>query len=168
MTARWYVATTKPGLEKVASENLRRQSFDEFLPIARLRPGESPRIVFRNYIFVAFDVDRDPWRSVNGTRGVQKLMPLLCERPLPLPYGCVEYLQERTSTGKFYDKDLDELAARFAAGDSVVMTSGLLAGHQAAVEWHRGDVVKLKTLVFGREVDVTLKADQLSRVPTHD
>ncbi len=40
---------------------------------------------------MALDLDRDRWRSVNGTRGVSSLV-MAHERPLPVPAGVVETL----------------------------------------------------------------------------
>ena len=47
--------------------------------------------LFPSYIFVALNLDVDPWRSVNGTFGVTRLI-MAQDRPLPVPVGIVETL----------------------------------------------------------------------------
>ena len=46
---------------------------------------------FPRYLFVALDLGRDRWRSVNGTFGVARLV-MAGDRPLPVPSGIVEAL----------------------------------------------------------------------------
>ena len=54
--------------------------------------------VFPRYIFVALDLDRDRWRSVNGTFGVQRLV-MAADRPVPVPSGVVETLMQSVDEG---------------------------------------------------------------------
>jgi len=94
---RWYLAHTLPHQEERAQAALEHQGFRNFLPrrlktvrhARRLRTVNAP--IFPRYIFVELDLDRDRWRSVNGTRGISSLVMAL-ERPLPAPVGVVETL----------------------------------------------------------------------------
>jgi len=94
---RWYLAHTLPNKEATAVMRLSAQGFRNFLPrrmktvrhARRIREVNAP--VFPRYIFVALDLDRDPWRSVNGTIGVSSLF-MAQDRPLPVPAGVVETL----------------------------------------------------------------------------
>lgn len=92
---RWYVARTLPNREVGAAMQLGAQGFRVFLPkIARtVRHARKMRLVrapaFPAYLFVALDLNRDRWRSVNGTFGVARLVGA-DERPLPVPRGVVE------------------------------------------------------------------------------
>src|SRR5208283_4434114 len=73
---RWYVARTLPNREAGAASQLEAQGFRVFLPrIARtVRHARKMRRVrapaFPAYLFVALDLNRDRWRSVNGTFGL--------------------------------------------------------------------------------------------------
>lgn len=97
---RWYVARTLPNREGGAASQLAAQGFRVFLPrIARtVRHARKMRHVrapaFPGYLFVELDLDRDRWRSVNGTFGVVRLVGA-DERPLPVPRGVVESLLDR-------------------------------------------------------------------------
>lgn len=94
---RWYVVRSLPRQEARAEFQLNRQGFPVFFPrvvktvrhARKLRMAQSA--VFPTYMFVALDVDRDRWRSVNGTGGVASLI-MGAERPQPVPVGVVENL----------------------------------------------------------------------------
>jgi transcription elongation factor/antiterminator RfaH len=98
---RWYVARSLPRQETRAEFELLRQGFPVFLPRAtktvrharKLRTVKCP--VFPSYMFVVLDIDRDRWRSVNGTSGVASLI-MQGETPQPVPAGVVENLLHLT------------------------------------------------------------------------
>lgn len=98
---RWCVARSLPRQEARAEFQLLRQGFPVFLPRAtktvrharKLRTVKSP--VFPSYMFVVLDIDRDQWRSVNGTSGVASLI-MQGETPQPVPGGIVENLLRLT------------------------------------------------------------------------
>jgi len=97
---RWYVVHTQARQEVRAEVNLRRQGFEVWLPWIR-RPRRHARRVdntltplFPRYLFVRLDFASEPWRSINGTFGVVRL---LCngDAPLVVPTGLVEEIIER-------------------------------------------------------------------------
>lgn len=141
---KWYVAAIFIGYEATASEHLARQGFESFIPYGRpvepagkyeiepeyVRAGKKlvatglPR--FRGYAFVSLDLDCDQWRSVNGTRGVRHLLPLACERPIPMPTGFVERLIIEPSKA-------EEILIEYAADQLVRIIAGPFAGSKATV-----------------------------------
>ena len=93
----WGVAVNRSGMVRVAEENLRKQQFDVYAPRVM---DESGRLVplFPRYVMVRVGDDSpQDWRAVNGTRGVEKLLPFHTEEPSALPPGYVEELRERVS-----------------------------------------------------------------------
>jgi transcriptional antiterminator RfaH len=76
---------------------LSAQGFHNFLPrhlktvrhARKLRTVNAP--LFPRYIFVALNLEIDPWRGVERTIGVSNLVSAL-DRPLPVPVGVVETL----------------------------------------------------------------------------
>lgn len=100
-TQRWYVAQTQPKKERLAREQLERQEFVSFLPmVKRLRKGAvgaqyASKPLFPGYIFVAFDLERERWRSINGTIGLRQLVSF-GDQPAALPDGFTEALMRRT------------------------------------------------------------------------
>ena len=125
---RWYVAQTIARREFGAALQLRAQAFRVFLPyvIRTARHARRVRAVktaaFPGYLFVALDVGRDRWRSVNGTIGVSRLVMGGDGAPLPVPFGVVEtlfsYLDE--SGACRFERDL-------VVGQSVRVVAGPLA-----------------------------------------
>jgi len=77
--------------------HLTAQGYEVFAPVIQrrmcrrreLRITASP--LFPGYIFVALNLHRDRWRSINGTAGVSSLV-MAGDVPLPLPHGLVEAL----------------------------------------------------------------------------
>ena len=110
---RWYAVNTRPRSEKIAVTNLERQGFRFFLPncikiIRHARQYRSATVpLFPGYLFVALDLTRDRWRSVNGTIGVVSLV-MTGGEPRPVPCGVVEALQEMAREGNIvrFDRDL--------------------------------------------------------------
>ena len=96
---RWFVAFTQSRRELLAIENLNRQGWRTFLPFQVATRRHARRFwtvrapVFPRYVFVALDLERDRWRSVNGTFGVQRLV-MAGDWPIPAPIGVVETLME--------------------------------------------------------------------------
>ena len=79
---------------------LRNQGFQVFLPLRsktwrHARRTETRQVpFFPGYLFVVLDLDRDRWRSINSTLGVQRLVMASGEaRPAPLPKGIIEALR---------------------------------------------------------------------------
>jgi transcriptional antiterminator RfaH len=91
---------------------------------------------FPRYVFVALDLDRDRWRSVNGTIGVQRLV-MAVDRPLPVPSGVVETLMQSV------DRD-----------GSLTFTSALLPGSR----------VRLASGPFADELGILNTLDASGRV----
>ncbi len=97
---RWYVVHTHARQEARAEVNLRRQGFEAWLPVIRRARRHARRVdstlasLFPRYLFVRLDLTSQPWRSINGTFGVVRL---LCngDTPLVVPDGLVEEIRER-------------------------------------------------------------------------
>lgn len=94
---RWYVVRSLPRQEARAEFQLLRQGFPVFFPRAIKTVRHARKLhmvkssVFPTYMFVVLDVERDRWRSVNGTSGVASLI-MRGETPQPVPVGVVENL----------------------------------------------------------------------------
>lgn len=99
---RWFAVQCQANREQGAAMQLRNQDFQVFLPLRRkiwrrARRSEIRRVpFFPGYLFVALDLERDRWRSINGTIGVQRLVMAGGEaRPVALPQGLIEALRGR-------------------------------------------------------------------------
>jgi len=131
---RWYVVQTLPHREAVAAQHLCAQGFRSFLPRFRKTVRHARKLrhvlapVFPGYMFVVLDVQRDRWRSVNGTFGVARLVTAI-DRPEPVPVGIVEALQSSSDL-----VGLVRFDSELVAGQKVRVLSGPFAQAIGALE----------------------------------
>jgi transcription antitermination factor NusG len=121
---RWYVASTHRGAEDRAEQHIIRQGFRCFVPrqIRTVRHArrqiEKRSAFFPGYLFVAFDLMRDRWRSLNGTMGVRSLVTQ-ADRPVCCPPGLVEHFLDLTD-----DDGVLNFEPSFTLGQSVRVVRG--------------------------------------------
>ncbi|MER8846087.1 transcription termination/antitermination protein NusG [Mesorhizobium australicum] len=124
---RWYVAGVRQGKETIAEQHLRRQGFTSFVPRGERTVRHARRLskriaaYFPGYMFVAFDVTQQRWRSVNGTIGIRSLI-MQGDRPLPVPFGLVERFIALTG-----EDGLLDFSGGLLPGSSVRIVSGPFA-----------------------------------------
>ncbi|HBN21865.1 MAG TPA: transcriptional activator RfaH [Holosporales bacterium] len=166
---KWFVAQTQPGKETLAESHLLRQNFQIFLPLycktirhAR-RTQEVLRPLFPGYIFVSLDLDKDQWRSINGTRGVSHLLTQEDHKPLPVPNEVVETLQkEQEEQGSIA---LGSLANAFKSGDTIRITEGAFAEHVGTIEGLSDkDRVQLLLRFMNRPLKITVPLTSLEKL----
>ena len=154
---RWYVVQTLPNRELNARVQLEAQGFRTFLPRYAKSVRHARKLMtvsapfFLRYLFVALDLGRDRWRSVNGTFGVARLV-MGDQYPMPVPSGVVENLQ--ASCGA--DGHL-QLADRLAVGERVRLLGGPFAdmvGKLARLDG--GGRVQVLLQLLGGEVSVSV------------
>jgi transcriptional antiterminator RfaH len=161
---RWYVAQTRVHAEERARVNLERQGFCTYLPCYRRERRHARRCdtvkapLFPGYIFVELDLERAPWRSINGTFGVTKV---IChgERPVALPETVVEQIRARADD----EGVIDLQPHRFRRGDPLQIVSGALADCFGIFERmaDRDRVILLLDLL-GRTVRVQVPRDAVA------
>ena len=124
---RWYVVYSQPHQEFRAQTQLAAQGFHTFLPRYRktVRHARKLRTVnapfFNRYLFVALDLSRDQWRSVNGTFGVTSVITDGAF-PIPVPQGVVESLISISDANGFI-----KLGDGLKVGERVRVLTGPLA-----------------------------------------
>lgn len=159
---RWFAVHAQPFCEPRAQINLENQGFRTFMPkrhktvrhARKLRTVESP--FFPRYLFVVLDLERDRWRSVNGTFGVSRLV-MRGDLPEPAPPGVVETLLASAD-----ERGILHLADRLKVGSPVRMLAGPFAEQLATLE-HLDDVGRVRVLVdmLGRKVSISTAAKDL-------
>ena len=159
MAARWFAAQTQPGGGRTAKAHLKQQDYTAFLP--EFRVGNKTSIYFPGYIFIFFDIEGVRWRSINGTRGIIKLLPIHMEIPQPLPDGFVEDLQAFLSSGDISDERAEEMTARYLPNETVRVASGPFGGYYGTlVRYRKGSLVLLMALL-GQETVVAVPNHQI-------
>ncbi len=160
--ARWYAVQTRPYAETCAVAHLERQGFVIFCPryrrVARHARRQTSVLapLFPSYMFVRLQTSRDRWRSVNGTRGVVRLLAQ-GDVPTPVPPGIVEGLQAHTDP-----HGVLEWVALFDVGRPVRVIEGPFADLVGKLErlGPDGRVCVLLELL-GRPVSVNLPCEAL-------
>lgn len=133
-SATWFLAQFKPNCQNIAERNLARQGFETFLPVQettlRVRGRFATRLrpLFPGYIFVMLDVVRGPWRAVNSTSGIVRLVSLAKE-PTPVPSELVRQLMQRCDR-----KGRLLCPTGLKAGDRVTVTQGPFTDFVASID----------------------------------
>lgn len=135
VSGHWHLVQLKPNCLRMATHNLQRQGFKTFCPLDEhtRRKGErfetQVRPLFPGYVFVRFDPETTPWRSINYTYGVSRLVCFQPYRPARVPCELVSGLMRRCDeTGRLLPP------ATLKPGDQVKVTAGPFADFIATVE----------------------------------
>ena len=160
----WYAAQLKPNAQGLATTNLRRQGFEVFHPVQRVtrRAGGAFRAALRplfpGYLFVAFDPARAPWRKINSTAGVARLLSL-GNVPQEVPRGLVAELRARIDAEGHVI-----LADNVQVGDRVEIQSGPFAGFLGEVARLAPEArAHLLVDLMGRQTRVTAQLAELRK-----
>lgn len=152
---RWHCAWTHPQQERRALRELGNQAIAAYLPLHLDRRTRQLSALFPRYLFVRFDADRDPWGAIRSTRGVAGLIYHGLGQPAALPAGIIEDLIGRTSGRGVVDDPGDpDLTSAIAAGASVTLRGGPLAGLHGICQHGSGQRVRLLLEILGRSVEV--------------
>lgn len=158
----WFAVNIRPNCERKAVLNLERQGFETFLPVQvkTVRHARQYRTVcrplFPGYLFVALDLGRDRWRSVNGTHGVVTLV-MNGGEPSRVPAGIVEGLIAVAT-----DKGVVRFDHELVAGQKVKILTGPFADFVGTLE-RLDDQGRVKVLLdmMGGSVPVMSRACEL-------
>lgn len=161
----WFLAQLKPNCANIADKNLKRQGFRTFLPMEERTGQRNGKFVtdikplFSGYIFVAFDVARGLWHTVNSTYGITRLVSFSKE-PAAVPLDLVSQLMLRCDAkGKLLPPKI------LKPGDHVSLTKGPFASFVAEVEKIAPDRrVWVLMEIMGGQTRVAVGADQLRAV----
>jgi len=159
---KWFILQFKPNSHRLAERNLRRQGFESFLPLREITKHKSNRYVsdlrplFPGYMFVAFNPTSGPWRQINNTIGVLKLVSF-GGQPCPVPLDLISGLILRCDAG---GKLLPP--KRLNKGDAVQLLTGPFANYIAKVEIIDTDQrVWILMELMGRITRISVDANQL-------
>lgn len=161
---RWYVIYTHASCEEKVLVNLKHQGFEAYLPRYRKTRRHARKVetvlrpMFPRYLFVALDLERDQWRSINGTFGA---VAIFCrgEKPVAVPQGIVESIIAREDERGAVDLTPPGLKR----GDKVRIINGAFSDNTALIDEISDDqrVILLLDLM-GRKVRVTVPTESLA------
>ena len=130
----WHLIQFKPNSHRLAVRNLQRQGFKTFLPMQEVTRRKASRFVtdlrplFPGYMFVRIDEKAAPWRQINSTLGVVRLVSF-DGIPKPLPLQLISSLMLRCN-----EEAKIMPPKTFNPGDSVEVLTGPFANFAAPVE----------------------------------
>ncbi len=161
---RWFVVHSMPHRESGAKGHLENQGYRTFLPRrlkTRLHARKLETVLapfFPRYLFIALDLNRDRWRSVNGTFGVSRLI-MEGERPKPVARGVVEALVAASDARDVLRFDGD---GRLRIGERVRILAGPFADKFGVLE-RLGDQGRVRLLleIMGGCVPVEVSSEIL-------
>jgi transcription elongation factor/antiterminator RfaH len=162
-TRQWYAVQTQPQREALAAEQLENQGFEVFFP-RRVRTVRHARRLqtrlisyFPGYIFVALDLDRQQWRAINGTWGVQRLITA-GDKPARIPALFIAGLRALADA-----EGVMGAVSEFNSGDQVQVLAGPFADLIGTLDRTEGTArVRVLFSVLGGVVPVTTGVDNLA------
>lgn len=140
MAQNWFLVQVKPNSHNIAKRNLQRQGFEVFCPkqkVTQRRSGrfvEVEQLLFPGYIFVGFETGSSPWRSINSTYGVSKLVSFRGGEPEQVPNSLIIGLKSRCGDDSVLRNDLE-----LKSGSMVRFASGPFADFVASIETIESD-----------------------------
>ena len=167
---RWYLVQCKPNAAQIAVHNLENQSFGTFLPLQEItkRKGKifqrQIRPLFPGYLFVQIDPDQGPWRQVNSTRGVARLVRLGAE-PSVVPNEIVEALMERCDNQSILRQTSETQSSQFHAGNQAQVTQGPFSGFIATIsDIEPNNRIHILIEIMGQTTKVAINAGALQPI----
>ena len=166
-TTLWYIVQFKPNSHKIAVRNLERQGFETFVPMHEVTRRTAVKFetvirpLFAGYMFVACDPEQAPWRQINSTYGISRMLSV-AEGSKPMPEALITGLRARCDkVGKVMPLE------NFEAGQSVEVHSGPFANFIATVEQMASDARVWVLLDFmGKETRVQINSQTMQAVST--
>lgn len=164
-TENWYIAQLKPNGITNALRNLQRQGFATFHPRQTVTRRVRDRLVTRDdpvfpgYVFVGFDPVAAPWRRINATLGIARLLTTPSLQPATVPHDFMASLRARCDAdGRVKPPEA------LAPGDLVRIRTGPFADAVTRIEsLDREGRVRLLLEVMGQAVQVSVSTENLSR-----
>jgi len=160
---RWFLVQLKPNGLQRAQQNLARQDFSMFCPMEavtrkyRSRMKTFWRELFPGYLFVGFDPVKAPWRMINSTYGVARLVTFGEAAPKALPVSLMDDLLSRC------DAEGHLLPPRtLKPGDQVRVVQGPFFDLTAKIERITPDRrIWILLDLLGRQTPIALMQDHL-------
>ena len=166
----YYLVQCKPNAAQTAVRNLENQGFGTFLPLHEItkRKGkkfqQQIRPLFPGYLFVQIHPDQGPWRQVNSTRGVSRLVRLGAE-PSSVPNEIVEALMARCDKQSILRQTSETQSSQLHAGNQAEVTRGPFSGFIATIgDTEPSNRINILIEIMGQITKVAINADALQPI----
>lgn len=162
---KWYLVQVKRNAHFLAQRNLIRQGFETFIPLQLVTTRKASRFIserkplFPGYIFVKLDVVDSPWRKINNTIGVARLVTV-ANLPKSLPCQLISNLISRCDESGNLQKSI-----HLQDGKKIKFLSGPFANFVGTVESIEVEKrIWILTRFMGQSTRVAVASDQLTVV----
>lgn len=167
---RWYLVQCKPNAAQIALRNLENQSFDTFLPLQEITKRKGKIFhrqicpLFPGYIFVKLHIDQGPWRQVNSTRGVSRLV-CLGAKPSEVSIELVETLMARCDKKGIFRQTNETQSSQFNTGNQVQVTQGPFSGFISTItDIEPNNRINILIEIMGQTTKVAINAGALQPI----
>lgn len=162
----WYLIQLKPGGLARATENLGRQGFATFMPHRQETRRHAGRLVssrrplFPGYLFVRVEPGMHPWKTINATWGVARLVSFGAGGPREVPGSLIGGLMARTDAAGDW-----QVADALEIGAAVRIMAGPFADMLARIDSipENGRIFALLEMM-GRTIRAQLAPEDLERL----
>jgi len=161
----WFTVQTHIRSEIKAAFHLKRQGFETYIPqYLKLRRHARKRDIvksplFPRYIFVTFDINREHWRAINSTIGINQI---ICQgdKPAVLEDDVINEIRAREDEkGNIRINKL----IPFSPGQTIQIIKGALADQIGIFECTTGEErVKILLNLLGRSMKVEMPLEAIS------
>ena len=159
----WYLIYSKPQKELVARQNLERQGYEVYLPMARLRRRRMGKGVtrieplFPRYLFIKLDTKTDNWSPIRSTLGVNNIVKFGMY-PSAVPETLIELLDDRCDEEGIQDIAPDE----YKEGEAIRVMEGPMTGLEGVfLAKTSSDRVMVLLDIVGKHTRVNMETEKL-------
>ena len=159
----WYLIYTKPRQENLARENLERQGFVTYLPLAeqtRRRNGRYMKMIepyFPRYLFIQLNTDTDNWAPIRSTLGVSQMVRF-GGVPAVVPEDLINYLKENDDPNGIQQMIQQDMSP----GDKIEIVNGPFAGYSGIYQQQKSaERVAVLLEIVGKNAELTLSIHDL-------
>ncbi len=166
----WHVLYTKPNKEHLVYQQLEDKGIATFFPYIEVDRGYRRGIrlepVFPHYLFLHIDLEAPEAYGLTWLVGVRHLVNFE-GRPARVSEAVIDALQTRLA--RYTNKKVDEVAVRFAPGETVRIVSGPMAGLEGIFQQGINGSQRVQILLnmLGQWNRAELKASQLVSTNRH-
>lgn len=155
----WYLIYSKPRQEGTAQEQLERQGYTTYLPLAPIRYRQRGRAhtkigpMFPRYLFIHLTAGQDDWRPIRSTIGVSNLVKF-GDSAIQVPDSLISTLMRRED-----EHGVQKIQAKLLKkGEKIRVAEGPLEGYEGIFEAKSGKdrvVVLLKILEKQAKLEIS-------------
>lgn len=159
----WYLVVTKPQSELKAQENLSRQGYETYLPLAQTSRRRNGKYIkrteafFSRYLFISLNKELDNWAPIRSTIGVAGMVRF-GGMPAVVPEKMINDLKNNENEFGYQSLEKKELKS----GDKVEIIGGPFDGYKAIYQKMKNtERVSVLLDIVGKNTQVMLSVHEL-------